>query len=98
MIFAAGALMLLAGCAEEPAYVSPGEQVISQPPPPPPAEAVIPAPAPGYVWISGYWSWQGRWVWVPGAWAVRPHPHAYWVPGHWVHRGHGYIWIGGHWR
>lgn len=36
------------------------------------------APAPGWIWLDGYYDWVGNgWVWRPGRWA-RP-PHAGWV-------------------
>jgi hypothetical protein len=64
-------------------------------------EPVVVAPAPGYIWVPGAWSWYwDHWVWVGGYWAVPPYPHAHWYPGHWGgghHRGRG-PWIPGHWR
>ena len=91
---------LLGGCAEpqpQVVYV-PSPPVVTAPPPTPPPEAVVVSPGPAYVWQPGYWSWQGRWVWIRGAWVTRPHPTAVWVPAHWVHRGHGYVWVNGYWR
>jgi|SRR6266567_2054198 len=100
-------VFVLSGCAQRTVYVErPGPAVVEQPgqvevaeaPPTPPAEVVVQAPGPGYVWVPGYYAWHGRWVWAPGGWVVRPHPHAVWVAGRWHHRGHSYVWIGGHWR
>jgi hypothetical protein len=32
-------------------------------------------PVPGYVWVSGGWSWGGaEWVWAPGYWSVAAEP------------------------
>jgi len=32
-------------------------------------------PVPGYVWVSGGWSWGGaEWIWTPGYWAVAEAP------------------------
>jgi hypothetical protein len=32
-------------------------------------------PVPGYVWVSGGWSWGGaEWVWMPGYWSVAAEP------------------------
>jgi hypothetical protein len=100
-ILVAGALVLLTGCVERRVvYVQgpPPGTVVAEAPPAPPAEVVTVAPGPGYVWVGGNWSWQGRWVWIPGYWAARPHPHAVWVGGHWAPHARGYIWVGGHWR
>src|SRR5690348_15109392 len=77
-------LALVAGCVERrvvyvesPAVAAvPAGQVISQPPPAPQTEVIIAPPAPNYVWNPGYWSWQGRWVWINGSYVVRPYPHA----------------------
>jgi len=49
----------------------------------------------GYVWIPGYWSWNGhRYGWVDGH-SVRARHSEHWVPDRWVedrgqwHREHG---------
>ena len=43
-----------------------------------------PVPHAGWVWVGGYWRWNGhRYVWMPGYWVRPPHPHALWVPPHW---------------
>ena len=62
------------------------------------------APAPGYIWVPGYWAWRhhrfgfGHWEWVPGMWTVPPHRDAVWIGGRWEpHRGVN-IWVDGHWR
>ena len=98
---------LLSGCVEHrvvyvptptPAVPADTTVVYQAPPPPPAQEVVVAAPGPAYVWVPGYWSWQGRWVWVGGRYVVRPHPHAVLVPGHWARHGHGYIWVSGYWR
>lgn len=72
--------------------------VVSQIPPAPPVEVIPPPPSPEYAWTPGYWTWQGRWVWVRGVWVVPPRPHAVWGRGHWARHGRGYVWVGGSWR
>ena len=68
-------------------------------PPPPVVEQRSAPPERGFVWIDGYHRWEGdHYVWVPGAYAEPPHPHARWVAGHWDHRGGEYVWVAGHWR
>ena len=87
------------GPTPAPPYAGPGYGGPTTPPPPLQQEAVPPPPpGPAMVWTPGYWSWAGRWVWVPGRYAARPYRHATWVPGHWRPRGPSWVWIPGHWR
>jgi hypothetical protein len=79
------AALVLAGCSHtttEREIVTPAPATTAAPPavivanaPPPPApraEARPPAPAAGYVWQDGYWSWRnGQYEWVPGHWETR---------------------------
>jgi hypothetical protein len=99
--------LLTVGCVERRVYVQgppvvvaapPGEVVVTEAPPVPAAEVVVQAPGPTYVWAPGYWTWQGRWVWISGRWMLPPRPQAVWVGGYWAPRGHGYVWVGGRWR
>jgi len=58
--------------------------IVREPPPPRISEAIVVAPAPGYVWVAGHYSWTGKqWVWVSGAWMMPPQPGAVWVEGRW---------------
>jgi hypothetical protein len=58
------------------------------PPPPPRVEARPPQPLAAAVWAQGYWHYAGgRWVWVPGHWAVPPRAGATWRPSTWVPDG-----------
>lgn len=75
------------------------EVFINVAPPRPIVERRIPPPGPGYYWTPGYHRWDGRaYAWTPGAWVLPPRPHAVWVAPHYVHRGHGYVFVEGHWR
>jgi hypothetical protein len=66
--------------------------------PPPPRVTEVPQPRLGYVWTSGYWSWDGRaYVWVEGRW-VAERPGYHWVPAHWVETSGGWRFIRGHWE
>jgi hypothetical protein len=76
----------------------PPQQTVVVQPPPPRVEVVPVVPGPGYVWVNGYWSWNGAWIWVPGRYTFPPRPHALWVGGGWVHERHGWRWHHGHWR
>ncbi|MEZ5615945.1 MAG: YXWGXW repeat-containing protein [Rhodocyclaceae bacterium] len=82
----------LAGCvvtASTPGHVRHGPVVVVAAPPPPRVEVIGVAPYPGYVWIRGYWTWNGhRHHWAPGHWAAPRHGHRY-VPHRWEkHNGH----------
>ncbi len=57
--------------------------IVTETPPPQVLVESVPAPRPGFVWISGYWGWQ-------------THRH-YWYPGHWESHRPGYLWIGPRW-
>jgi len=78
----------------------PGEVVVNDAPPAAPTEVVTVAPAPGLVWVGGYYGWYGgRYVWVSGGWHRPPHPNGVWVGGYWGRRpGGGHVWVGGRWR
>jgi WXXGXW repeat (2 copies) len=88
--------LCLGGCVVTPPRVYVGA-AITVAPPAPRVEVIGVAPAPGYVWIGGYWNWVGeRHVWVPGRW--RPgRPGYYWVPHRWVAAGGGWRLEPGHW-
>ena len=68
--------------------------------PPAPRLVIRPArPAPGYVWVSGRWKWNGRsYVWVSGRWVRPPYTGAVWVTGRWKRSHGGWVWVAGHWR
>jgi hypothetical protein len=75
-------------------------QVIIRTPPP---AVIVERPGPplhaGWVWVGGFYRWDGRrYVWVPGHWVAPPRPRAVWIPGRWVPRGGGYVWVAGYWR
>lgn len=51
--------------------------------PPPPVMRYEPMPVarPGYVWVQGYWNWNGGgYVWVPGRWLVARAGYVYVQP------------------
>lgn len=66
---------------------------------PPPAVLVEPVPPPrkGYVWIPGYWRWNGvSHVWVKGHWAGARHGYHY-VPEAWVNVNGRWVFHPGYW-
>ena len=68
-------------------------------PPPIRAERRVAPPGRGYVWISGYYRWDGRrYLWVGGRWVLPPRTRAVWIPGRWENSPRGWFWKPGHWR
>ncbi|MES1258031.1 MAG: YXWGXW repeat-containing protein [Acidobacteriota bacterium] len=87
------------GPAYGPAYPVSGNNYYPNyypPPPPPPVVAYAqPAPAPGYVWVGGYWYPSGpRYAWRAGYWVRPPWRGAQWVSP----RYYGHRYYGGYWR
>lgn len=73
-------------------------QVYVQIAPPAPMVETIPAGRSGYVWVGGYWKWNGsKYVWVSGHYDHPGAGYKHWCSGHWHHGAHGYWWVDGHW-
>lgn len=67
-------------------------------PPPLPVYAQPAIPAPGYIWVPGYWAWRvGGYYWVPGAWVFPPAIGLLWTPGYWAWSNGEYLWHIGYW-
>jgi hypothetical protein len=67
-------------------------------PPPLPVYEQPPLPAPGYLWIPGYWSYGPEgYFWVPGTWVLPPDPDLVWTPGYWEFSDNAYVWNPGYW-
>jgi len=55
-------------------------------------------PAPGYMWVPGYWGFgKGVYFWVPGTWVPAPAVGLLWTPGYWGFAGGLYVWHEGYW-
>lgn len=105
-LFAATLALGLSACTIVPPRVmigGPPVAVVAPMAPPPPRIEVIPAPpARDYVWLPGYWHWEGReHRWIDGRW--EPHrEQEHWVPHRWERdeRSDRDQWrqTGGYWR
>lgn len=98
---------LASGCVVEPVHRRPVlvergpvrrphvEVVAPRPPPAWVVENV--RPRPGYLWMHGYWRWDGRrYVAVRGHWTRVRAGYRY-VHPHWERRGDGWHWHAGVW-
>jgi hypothetical protein len=67
-------------------------------PPPPIVEVQPPMPAPGYLWIGGYYGWGGgRYFWHGGYWGHAPYGYHRWYGGYWRAGPRGRFFVRGHW-
>ena len=71
---------------------------ISFGPPPLPVYEQPPIPAPGYIWLPGYWSYGPYgYFWVPGTWMQPPAVGLLWTPGYWGWSDGFFVWNAGYW-
>jgi len=67
-------------------------------PPPPPRYEPPPPPRHGFVWVPGYWAWDGyRHVWVGGHWERMRRGYRY-APPVWRQGPDGWRFDGGGWQ
>ena len=67
-------------------------------PPPPPRVVTAPPPRPGFVWVPGYWRWDGRrHVWTDGHW-VAARPGYRYVPERWAEHDRRWRFEPGRWE
>jgi YXWGXW repeat-containing protein len=70
---------------------------VAGPPPPPLSEQQGAAPAPGMLWVEGYWHWNGvQYVWIPGHWETPPPGYVWLGPSYTVVDGR-HVYRAGHW-
>jgi hypothetical protein len=74
-----------------------GEVHVRVAPPVPRVEVVAVSPGPAWVWVPGYWNWNGRaYVWIGGRY-VDADPGFVWVAPRYVHRGPRVVYVRGYW-
>jgi hypothetical protein len=89
------------GCVTRVSYEGPSGEVVyaDEEPPAPLVEVQGVAPGPDFIWIGGFWGWNGHaYAWNAGHWGHRPYAGAGWVEGRWEHTSHGWHHDSGHWR
>jgi hypothetical protein len=92
LCFTAAALVLSAAPGGSLAFVAPAyaqahaaSNVASIAPPPLPSYSQPAIPGRGYIWVPGYWGWNGTgYYWVPAYWARPPAAGLLWTPGYWA--------------
>ena len=90
-------LALMLASAASMAFVTVGLSITLAPPALPVYEQPA-IPAPGYIWVPGYWAWSdGGYYWVPGTWVMPPQVGLLWTPGYWGWADGVYVWNPGYW-
>jgi len=103
-LICASAVALILGAAPIGAFVAPAQAQVAVEitagiaPPPLPVYDQPPIPGPGYVWVPGYWAWNGdEYYWTPGYWATPPAVGLYWTPPYWAFVDGSYDFYPGYW-
>ena len=77
----------------------PGYVIVREAPPTVIVERRPSPPSGEYVWIDGYWHWNGRqYVWLGGQWVRPPHEHYIWIAPRYERHEQGYRYMPGQWR
>ncbi len=73
--------------------------VVSDTPPELRVERVGVAPSHRHIWVPGYWTWNGTWVWKSGRWVIRDveDDTVMWQRGYWEYRNGIWFWVEGRW-
>ena len=78
---------------------APANEIVYLPSPPASIEAgPVGMPASdNFIWVPGYWAWNGlQFVWMAGHWAVAQ-PDWVWMPAHYIVTPRGCIFVAGYW-
>ncbi len=91
-------MLSFAGLAHADPNISWGVTISSGTPPPPVRYEPMPPPRPAYIWLQGYWGWNGSaYVWVPGRWE-RERPGYVYAQPRWVEGPRGWELHQGGWH
>jgi len=68
--------------------------------PPQAKESLPPTPTKvGYVWSTGYWTWNGKsYDWTEGSWVAVAQPTQKWVEPTWTKQDNKWYFTAGHWE
>jgi WXXGXW repeat (2 copies) len=75
-------------------------RIVGTAPPPLRREVIVyrERPAQDYVWVRGFYDWQGdNWAWVPGHWVAPPERSVRWVSPRYVRLEKGWRYEPAHW-
>jgi hypothetical protein len=104
LLLCASTAALILGAAPIGAFITPAEAQVavtisaSIAPPLLPVYAQPPIPGPGYLWIPGYWAWNGQqYYWAPGYWATPPSVGLLWTPPYWGWNNGLFVFNAGYW-
>lgn len=62
-------------------------------------EIITAMPSPDYVWVNGYWLFNGTdYVWISGRWTMPPRHDAMWIEPRWEFEHGRYFYRRGYWR
>ena len=103
LVYVSAAALIL-GAAPISGFIAPAQAQVAVSitagvaPPLLPIYAQPPIPGPGYLWIPGYWAWNGdEYYWVPGYWGTPPSVGLYWTPPYWAWVDGVYDFYPGYW-
>ena len=103
LVYVSAAALIL-GAAPISGFIAPAQAQVGVAitagvaPPLLPIYAQPPIPGPGYLWIPGYWAWNGdEYYWVPGYWGTPPSVGLYWTPPYWAWVDGVYDFYPGYW-